>query len=352
MDRSARFIWRVSFGLICSWLFSLNTPAAFAQGDAVRAVPEPLVYIDPDVVQEPEDAQAHAPMVVLVDKHRQLVSLYGYQGHWRNLGQWPCSTGKADGPKEEEGDYKTPEGIYFAVRDVPGRYLSSTYGTRALPLDYPNWFDRLRNLSGSAIWLHGTNKPLKPRDSNGCVVLDNESIAQLARSIRLRQTPVIIVDRVRLCSEKLQKKEARVILEAVQQWHRALMYGDYHSFSHWYAAGRQPTMRWWQRWCRQKRKYGRGEFISSMVRRTIFRLDRVYVMRFDQVLRKGSRQLRIGSRLVYMTREQEKVRLLGAIYQPGPDGATDPLFLAWRKLWRPADERHASAEAPSNGQGG
>jgi murein L,D-transpeptidase YafK len=140
-----------------------------------QAVPVVLVHADAADVSAGDRQQA-----VLVDKSRQEVTLYRYDGRWQISAQWACSTGKVQGRKAIEGDRKTPEGVYFATRDVGARYLTETYGSRALPLDYPNWLDQQQGRTGSAIWIHGTNKLLKPHDSNGCVVMDNVAINDLA----------------------------------------------------------------------------------------------------------------------------------------------------------------------------
>ncbi len=337
-------------GLVLVSLLVLKVPAAFAGNSGARAVPEALVYAESAGSGHPgaDDSQ----WAVIVDKHRQQVNLYVFHEYWRNLAQWPCSTGKSDGPKEKEGDQKTPEGIYFVVRNVAQRYLSPTYGARALPLDYPNWLDRCRNRSGSAIWIHGTNKPLLAYDSNGCVVLENESITQLAPHIRPQQTPVIIVDRLRLCSVRQSQATAQKILPAIDQWHRAMMHGDYLSFSHWYARPYQPAMAWWQQWCRWRSRLGnRRDYESVMRQRSIFKLNYDYVVLFDHVLIRGDRQSPVGRRKLFLNVQNGDVRIIGDTYQSRPEVPGDPLFLAWHRLNRPLDKKPALTSGLGKGQG-
>ncbi len=55
-----------------------------------------------------------------------------------------------DGPKERQGDMKTPEGIYT----VEGRNDKSSYHL-ALHLSYPNSSDRKKGRTGGDIMIHG-----------------------------------------------------------------------------------------------------------------------------------------------------------------------------------------------------
>lgn len=294
-------------------------------------IPWPLVYIDP-----PDSMWIDAPRAILVDKSRQLMLLYTYNGYWQETSKWPCSTGRNDGPKQVEGDGKTPEGIYFAMRDVPQPYITARYGSRALPLDYPSWLDRYYRRSGSAIWLHGTNQPLMANNSNGCVVLENEHINQVAKNIELKQTPIIIVGRLTWWTEKKAQLTARNILAAVEQWQTAMMHGSYFEYSRWYAGGSRPRMRWWHQWCRQ-RKHRAGIVmrpISIMRKRSLYRSNDAFVMTFDHLLATQSDQVRVGKRILYLNLDNGRVRIIGDAYQKDPAQEKNPLFTAWQALWK------------------
>jgi len=121
-----------------------------------------LIYLG----QEQENRHA-----IIVDKATQTLFLYTHNDQILLEKQYVCSTGEKKGAKQKSGDSKTPEGVYFFVKDYPDRDLSETYGTRAFPMDYPNVLDRINGHTGNSIWLHGTNKPITPRDSNGCMMI-------------------------------------------------------------------------------------------------------------------------------------------------------------------------------------
>ena len=312
-----------------------------------RAIPEALIYMDANAEDHPGFTFA-----LLVDKSRQQVRLYRHEGYWQMMEKWPCSTGKLTGPKEREGDQRTPEGVYFVQRDVEGRYLTQTYGARALTLDYPNTLDKYMSRSGSAIWLHGTNKTLQDRNSNGCVVFENETIDRLAQFIRLNRTPIIIVDHIRYRAARDSQALADNILEAANQWHDAMMYGSFEAFNQWYGAGAGPSMKWWQKWCRQRRKAGEGTtYQSVMGQRAIYQCGDHYVLMLDHYLKIASRSQWIGRRKLFIRIDKEgNIRILGDAYQTAACRYTDPLFYVWQELWHAMESHHEVAATFKNGK--
>lgn len=96
--------------------------------------------------------------------------------------------------KRSEGDQRTPLGVYFIGRQLPGKQLPDLYGKGALTLNYPNDWDRLQDRTGSGIWLHGVppdQYARLPQASDGCVVLANPDIQFLMDTVD-RRTPVLI----------------------------------------------------------------------------------------------------------------------------------------------------------------
>ena len=96
--------------------------------------------------------------------------------------------------KEKEGDKRTPIGIYRLEKLIPAQKLSGFYGAGALPLDYPNSWDKRNNRTGHGIWLHGTpfeqfSRP--PLASDGCVVFSNDDMGYLLQSLDWKSTLVV-----------------------------------------------------------------------------------------------------------------------------------------------------------------
>ncbi len=165
-----------------------SKPEATGNMDIPGKIPDILIPFDSDVNE--------TEYILVVEKDTQQFFLYSYDGTFKEMYQFDCSTGKKYGPKIRRGDAKTPEGIYFFVKQFEEKDLSPIYGTRAYPMDYPNFLDRVAERTGSAIWLHGINKTLKPMDSNGCVELENVNIDEIAKYITLNRTPIIVTDRL------------------------------------------------------------------------------------------------------------------------------------------------------------
>jgi hypothetical protein len=101
--------------------------------------------------------------------------------------------------KNKEGDGKTPVGVYFIQRNLPGEGLPDLFGAGALTLNYPNAVDVMRKKTGSGIWLHGTPSAQyarAPESTDGCVVLSNPEMERLLQMPELRMTPVILAEQL------------------------------------------------------------------------------------------------------------------------------------------------------------
>jgi murein L,D-transpeptidase YafK len=74
--------------------------------------------------------------------------------------------------------------------------LPPRYGAAAYPLDYPNSLDRYMKKTGYGIWLHGTDPDIlkrPPRDTDGCLALQNKQLLELSEYLVPMNTPIIVV---------------------------------------------------------------------------------------------------------------------------------------------------------------
>ncbi len=170
-----------------------------------------------NILELPKDLPA-----IVVDKTNEVLYVVKMvKGAPFVVRKFPCITGKRPGDKLEEGDLRTPEGIYFPL--YWKSHLPPIYGLGAFPLNYPNIIDRkILKKDGHGIWIHGTNNPNRPpHSSNGCIVLKNEYLKELKRLIVPKRTPVVIVSKLSLSSKDEFLKEQRSILNFILHWKKA-----------------------------------------------------------------------------------------------------------------------------------
>jgi len=126
--------------------------------------------------------------------------------------------------KDKEGDGKTPLGVYFILRHLPGEGLPDLFGEGALTLNYPNALDLMRKKTGSGIWLHGTPSAQyarAPESTDGCVVLSNPEMGRLLQMPDLRMTPVIIAEQLEWVSSNQAGQTWNAFKPVLNQWLQA-----------------------------------------------------------------------------------------------------------------------------------
>ena len=276
---------------------------------------------------------------VVVEKQKQKIYLFKLDGSFEKIFEFETSTGEVDGPKARSGDKRTPEGVYFFVKEHPERDLSPTYGSRAFPMDYPNLLDRIAGRDGNAIWMHGTNKPLKPRDSNGCVVLQNRDIDRLAEYVTLNRTPIIVVDKLSYTSTESISATRASILGFVSRWRQAIEGGTYHQYLKHYDADYLPQISWWPDWNRLKnnRPGSEGALAVDLKNIMILRHQERFVLLFDQVLRAAGKEFFAGTRKLFLTAKNGHFSIVGDSYQVLPEKRKGvksgyPMVVAAREL--------------------
>ena len=168
--------------------------------------------------------------IILVDA--KLSRLYVYQndkGELKLVNDYYVSQGRLGVNKVKEGDQKTPIGVYYITSRLPGAKLPDFYGPGALPINYPNEWDKANGRSGSGIWLHGTpsdsySRP--PLSSDGCVVLTNPDLRELSASVEVGTTPVIISDDIKFVSKARWQADRTSANSMLEAWREDLASGD------------------------------------------------------------------------------------------------------------------------------
>ena len=163
---------------------------------------------------------------LVVDAKRSRLYVYEHlNGQLKLLSDYYITQGKLGTDKSREGDQKTPVGVYYITGRLARTRLPDFYGAGALPINYPNEWDRVNGRSGSGIWLHGTptgsfSRP--PLASDGCVVLTNPDLEKLLGSVQPGKTPIVISDRIEFTSRKVWKADRDAADHLLDTWRRDL----------------------------------------------------------------------------------------------------------------------------------
>jgi len=176
--------------------------------------------------------------IFIVDKASQMfyVIQSNSPGHITTLDSIQASTGQRRGDKRKEGDKKTPEGVYRLTDKIEGENLPKIYGPLALVLNYPNSIDDLNGYGGSNIWIHGRNEKLEPRQTEGCISLENHSIIEVYKKyVDLENTYIAIFDTLKRYSKKKYNHNLDNWTQWINTWSKDWEEGDFSKYEEYYS---------------------------------------------------------------------------------------------------------------------
>ncbi|MEP7299426.1 MAG: L,D-transpeptidase family protein [Burkholderiales bacterium] len=192
---------------------------------ALREIP-PAGAVPRQFLTLPETTR-HA---IAVDASRSRLYLLEHDRQGMKLvASYYVSLGRLGLDKRTEGDQRTPLGVYFVTSKLNATQLKDFYGVGALPLNYPNEYDRREGRTGGGIWLHGVARDAyarEPRATDGCVVLANEDLQSLLRGVEVRRTPVVIAQRLDWVSPNALEAPRRDAMDLLAAWQVARSAGD------------------------------------------------------------------------------------------------------------------------------
>ncbi|MFH1154984.1 MAG: L,D-transpeptidase family protein [Pseudomonadota bacterium] len=287
---------------------------------------------------------------ILVEKSTQRLYLYSKkEAGYHQERVFPCSTGETAGRKRVAGDKKTPEGVYFFTDEYEDKDLAPVYGKKAFPTDYPNFLDTRFGRNGSAIWLHGTNRDLKPMDSNGCVAMNNDDIMSLEPYISLGNTPIIISDTIAYADAQSLDQERENLVSLIKQWRGALESGSYHDYLKFYADDYLPEIRWWMEWMglRDTLKAQGIVFTIETDVAGLYREADFRVAVFSLRLTFQDKSFDIGKRQLFIKADtSSRYAIAGDIYvSKGEEPGVEPVVLVARKHLKTMDVERNSVMA-------
>ena len=222
-------------------------------------VPRYLVQMQPE--------QQHA---IIVDTAKSTLYVFeNRNGEPRYVADYYVSIGKKGYDKFREGDNKTPLGVYHVTGRLTRDRLNMTYGrlaeqygAGALPISYPNEWDRREGRNGFGIWLHGVpfdtySRP--PRASNGCVALTNEDYESIAKTVQIGLTPVIIANGVDWVAPGASRTLRAELGERLEGWRRDWESLDTDKYLRHYAGAFTSGKMDLAQWSEQKRSVNAGK---------------------------------------------------------------------------------------------
>ena len=309
------------------------------KGTSAKLIPAPLM----------KWADEGADYAILVDKSAQKVFLYHRDDVSRPVKAYRCSTGENSGPKSKRNDGKTPEGIYFFTRSFVDRELAPIYGVRAFSMDYPNPLDKKQGKGGYGIWFHGTNEPLKSWDTNGCVVLENESIEELASYIRLHKTPVIISPYIDKVPYKRQKQESETLQKFIETWVRVWENKDIDQYMGLYSPRFTARGAGWSDWKAYKSRLAKKykKIHVEIENLQLYRAKETVLATFNQIYRAADFESS-GQKRLYLIKNSNQWKIIGEFFEKDKIGRKVPPRLPktppkeiedFIRVWKDAWER-------------
>ena len=190
-------------------------------------------------------------------------------GGLRYVDDYYVSIGKNGINKAREGDNRTPLGVYHVTGWMSRAQLASEYGKQselygvgALPLNYPNAWDRREGRDGHGIWLHGVpfdtySRP--PRSSNGCVALTNEDFQTLTGRVQIGLTPVVITHGMDWVAPEAVTAVRRELTDQLEHWRRDWESLDTEKYLQNYAAAFSSGRSGLREWSAHKRRVNSGK---------------------------------------------------------------------------------------------
>ncbi|MEY4765104.1 MAG: hypothetical protein RI907_1777 [Pseudomonadota bacterium] len=167
---------------------------------------------------------------IAVDASRSRLYLFENTAQGMHLvAEHYVSIGRLGAEKNTEGDQRTPLGVYYITSRLEAKQLTDFYGVGALPLNYPNEYDRRQGKTGGGIWLHGVpsdSYARSPNSTDGCVVLANPELQTILQRVQPRTTPVVIARSLQWVSPQGNENQRRNLQNLLEGWRVARASGD------------------------------------------------------------------------------------------------------------------------------
>lgn len=290
--------------------------AAFVPYEWDGKVPESVVSLG--------DSRFYSDKAFVVDKQHRNLTVWRFTngGKAERIGIYPIDFGRSLGDKRYLGDHRTPEGIYFFQDKYDERTLDyNLYGSRALTMDYPNFFDRREGKTGSGIWLHAVpDSTSLNRGSRGCVVVRNRVIKELSPLVTLRKTPILVHDQVDLVDEKLALSQRQQFNQWFKNWRQAWENKDLSNYIKFYSPEFKSSGMNKIRWL--KYKTALADTYKSI--KVLFSQPTVLRYKDEMIVKtlqhyQSDRHTDFGEKVLYLKKDGENWQIIGEEWTPVQD---------------------------------
>jgi murein L,D-transpeptidase YafK len=291
--------------------------------------------------------QGKPDYAIVVDKSQQKVMVYRTDNLLAPEKVYQCSTGEHDGPKSERNDRRTPEGIYFFTNSYLGETLAPIYGSRVLPINYPNIIDQMEGKEGYGIWFHGTNKPIIPNDTNGCVRMENKDIEELATLIKMFNTPIIISSRMETASPADIQKAREEMTGIIENWRNAWQGRDIDKYMSFYSRKFTSGGKNWRQWKENKSQLAKrySNITVEMDDLRLLTANGVVLVTFKQTYGTSDFKSR-GTKILYLTKNSDQWKIAAETFDLDKIEKIDKVIADLGKAEAPAIDIK-KAETPS-----
>jgi murein L,D-transpeptidase YafK len=233
--------------------------------------------------------------------------------------QYSIDIGKNSGDKKARDDRRTPEGVYILLeRKTPPEIPFDTYGSVAFTTNYPNFFDKVENKTGSGIWLHSVpDKIPLTRGSRGCVVLRNDDIKKIESSITLKKTFLVIDNKIVWIPKEEHMKEKEFAVNWLENWRTQWENQDIENYIKNYSeefSSPPFNKRTWfnhKKKLKEKYKYVRLHLSEP----NIFQLKKQYIFQFVQNY-ESSDHKDVGVKTLYVLKQGDSMRITREEWSP------------------------------------
>lgn len=273
---------------------------AYREKPPANALPRALLQLQPETRS-----------ALVIDTLRSRLYVFeNDHGRPRYVADYYITQGKAGADKMQQGDRKTPVGVYFVTDNLPREKLSDFYGSGAFPINYPNEWDRRMGRNGYGIWLHGTpsdtySRP--PRASDGCVVLSNTDLDEIAQRLQVGVTPVIIGNGIDWANAGEWETERRQLSQQVESWQRDRNGSEADRFLSHYSMRFSSERMNFAQWSRSMREsMGQSRAQPETRNLAIFRnpgKEQMAVVTFEQGARNNGRPAVVKKRQYWIVEE-------------------------------------------------